>query len=87
MFATGEFINKYFTKYTYIPYLSYDGNIFERIEQTKYYHSYSGLGIYQGNALTTGCMDCCEGCNVKTEIYDMTSKTWFDADDYPFTTR
>ena len=44
-----------------------------------------GLGNYKGKALTTGCSDSNDPeCDVKTEILDMTTMTWFDADDYPY---
>ena len=45
-----------------------------------------GLGNYNGNAITTGCYDEKE-CYLKTEILDMTTMTWSDANDYPYSTR
>ena len=56
------------------------------IQESKYSHRQTrGLGNYKGKALTTGCSDSNDPeCDVKTEILDMTTMTWFDADDYPY---
>ena len=40
------------------------------------------MGNYMGKALTTGCYG--SGCEVKTELMDMTTLRWTDGPDYPF---
>ena len=64
---------------------SYDGSNFKKIEESKYSHErISGLSNYQGQAFITGCSTCCV-CSLKTEILNLQTMTWSDADDYPYT--
>ena len=64
---------------------SFDGVNYQKVGESKYSHQSTwGIANYRGNALTTGCKSP-NDCNTKTEILDMTSMTWSDADDYPFT--
>ena len=44
-----------------------------------------GIANYRGNALTTGSFP--NPLHKKTEILDMTTMTWSDADDYPFASK
>ena len=62
---------------------SFDGQIYQPVGDSTNYHRYTyGIANYRGNALTTGSFS---PANKKTEILDMTTMTWSDADDYPFT--
>lgn len=81
MFATREHII-YFQNI--FLYLSYDGENYEKLVNSKYLHDWSlGLGNYNGNALTTGCQSS-KQCYVKTEIFEMATMTWSSAEDYPY---
>ena len=66
--------------------LSFDGEVFNSIESTKYSHkSTHGLGNYKGTALTTGCLNNDNSdCWLKTELLDMTTMKWSEGPDYPF---
>ena len=60
---------------------SYDGLKFEITQNSYYSHVETlGLGNYRGNALTTGCnpnaMYISDGCDQKTEIFDMELMQW-----------
>ena len=67
---------------------SYNGENYIKIDESKYSHGGS-VGNLEGQAITTGGGAPCGGaphrkCYVKTEILDMTTMTWSDADDYPY---
>ena len=63
---------------------SYDGTNYVDIDESNYSHRLTyGLGNLEGRAVTTGC-DLSRECHVKTEILDITTMTWSDADDYPY---
>ena len=67
-----------------IVFLSFDGEQFERLDNSNYDHTYVfQLGIYQNQAFTTGCYYP-SNCYFKTEIMNMTTMTWSVADDYPY---
>ena len=60
---------------------SYDGLKFEKTQNSYYSHVETlGLGNYRGNAFTTGCnpnaMYISDGCEQKTEIFDMELMQW-----------
>ena len=42
-----------------------------------------GLGNYRGKAFTTGCANS-RKCYVKTEMFDLVTRDWIMAEDYPF---
>ena len=69
----------------------YDGENYTRINNSKYSHrSTLGLGFLEGKAITTGCSRGSwikDECDVKTEILDITTMTWSDADDYPYVSK
>ena len=76
-------IGKYTKEIEKIKFIvSYDGQNYEQIEDSKYSHISSGeLGVYKTNAFTTGChqqkssqVSEPSNCNVKTEILD--TKFW-----------
>ena len=76
-------------KISQIYFFSYDGANYVKIDESKYAHlSTYALGNFEGRAITTGCwlkLDYSSvECNVKTEILNMTTLTWSDADDYPY---
>ena len=72
---------------TEITIFSFDGEVFNSVESTKYSHkSTFGLGNYKGKALTTGCLDNDNSdCSLKTEILDISTMKWSDGPDFPFT--
>ena len=68
----------------------FDGQNYQQVGDSKFSHQLTyGIANFRGNALTTGCATMnalvAQDCDVKTEILDMTTMTWSDADDYPFT--
>ena len=75
-------MNHFFQKLNFL--LSYDGENYFKIEESKYSHELTyGLGNLEGRAITTGCLRPSQ-CYVKTEILDMTTMTWSDRDDFPY---
>ena len=65
----------------------FDGENYQKVVDSKYSHrSTWAIANYRGDALTTGCKSP-DDCNTKTEILDMTTMTWSDANDYPFTSK
>ena len=75
-------------------YLSYDGSTYIKLaDSTLYSHRFTyGLGNYKGRALTVGCCigketnaQICDKteCTAKTEILNMTTMTWSNAEDFP----
>ena len=59
----------------------FDGNGFDKNQDSKYSHKWTALGSYQGRPFVTG-----DGrfYNVKTEIMSTSSLKWESAPDYPF---
>ena len=82
--ATRQYFKPWY-KLKFLKYFfSYDGENYVEIDESKYSHKDTyGLGNLEGRAVTTGCVIPSE-CYVKTEILDMTTMTWSDADDYPY---
>ena len=63
-------------------YLSFDGDRFEEIGDSKFSHRFTlGLANYQGKALTTGCDSRNE---FQSEMLDLNTLQWSDVPDYPF---
>ena len=58
----------------------FDGNGFDKNQDSKYSHWNTALGSYQGRPFVTGG----RWNNVKTEILSTSSLKWESAPDYPF---
>ena len=62
----------------------FDGTTFQQIGSTKVSHQDTlGLANYRGEALTVSCY-AGTNCHDRTEILDMASMRWIDAQDYPY---
>ena len=67
---------------------SFDGETYTSsgIEEAKIGHIHSGLAVYKNKLLTTGGGNKTGGSTTignKTELLDMTTYKWSDADDFP----
>lgn len=61
----------------------FDGVSFKKEPSSKFSHFYVyGLGSYRQSAFVTGHYSSTNG--LKTEILDMGTRKWNQADDYPF---
>ena len=65
--------------------IRFDGSSFEEASPSKVSHQDTlGMANYLGKALTTGCYTG-GACAARTEILDLSTQRWTDAQDYPYT--
>ena len=66
-------------------YLSFDGDNFEDIDSSQYWHLKQEIGNYRGKAFVTSCAyaEYRDFCSRKTELLDMESLTWSEGAEFP----
>lgn len=62
---------------------SFNGKNFHSAGSSTYYHDYTAMANYMGQALVTGCY-WDKSCSIKTELMNMNTLTWRSGPDYPF---
>ena len=68
-----------------IYFLSFDGDNFETIAASTFYHERTiGLANYRGSPMTTGSYYKTDSSYAQTEIYNFENNQWNDAPDYPY---